>query len=94
MSLDDSGANQPPTAPSTKNEMAGLIASKDWSATALGDQNNWSPSLKLIVGIMTASGFHWSLILVGVEIFVRLAVVWYLFSKPIAEQFSKPARST
>ena len=57
MSLDDSGAKQPSTAPSTKNEMAGLIASKDWSTTALGDTNNWSPSLKLIVGIMTASGF-------------------------------------
>jgi hypothetical protein len=57
MSLDDSGAKQPPTAPSTKSEMAGLIASKDWSTTALGDPNNWSPSLKLIVGIMTASGF-------------------------------------
>jgi PAS domain S-box-containing protein len=40
-----------------KNEMAGLIASKDWSKTALGDTKNWSPSLKLIVGIMTASGF-------------------------------------
>jgi two-component sensor histidine kinase len=57
MALDDSGAKQPSTAPSTKNEMAGLIASKDWSTTALGDRNNWSPSLKLIVGIMTASGF-------------------------------------
>ena len=57
MSLDDSGAKQQSTAPSTKNEMAGLIASKDWSKTALGDKNNWSPSLKLIVGIMTASGF-------------------------------------
>ncbi|MGA7996564.1 MAG: hybrid sensor histidine kinase/response regulator, partial [Bradyrhizobium sp.] len=57
MSLDDSGAKQQSTAPSTKNEMAGLIANKDWSKTALGDTNNWSPSLKLIVGIMTASGF-------------------------------------
>ena len=37
--------------------MAGLIASKDWSTTALGDTNNWSPSIKLIVGIMTGSGF-------------------------------------
>ncbi len=37
--------------------MAGLIASKDWSTTALGAENDWSPSLKLIVGIMTASGF-------------------------------------
>jgi two-component sensor histidine kinase/PAS domain-containing protein len=57
MSLDDSEAKRPPTAPSTKNEMAGLIASKDWSTTALGDPNKWSPSLKLIVEIMTASGF-------------------------------------
>jgi two-component sensor histidine kinase/PAS domain-containing protein len=57
MSLDESGAKQPPTAPSTKNEMAGLIASKDWATTALGDLNKWSPSLKLIVDIMTASGF-------------------------------------
>jgi len=57
MSLDDSGAKQPLTAPSTKNEMACLIASKDWSATPLGDRNSWSPSLKLIVGIMTASSF-------------------------------------
>src|ERR1700723_1562393 len=53
MSLDDS----PSIASSTTNELAGLIASKDWSTTALGDSNNWSPSLKLIVGIMTASGF-------------------------------------
>jgi hypothetical protein len=50
MSLGDSGAKQQSTAPSTKNEMAGLIAGKDWSKTALGDRNNWSPSLKLIVG--------------------------------------------
>jgi len=57
MSLDDSGGKQPSTAPSAKNEMAGLIASKDWSTTALGDRNNWSPALKLIVGIVTASGF-------------------------------------
>jgi PAS domain S-box-containing protein len=56
MSLDDNGV-QPPTALSAKNEMAGLIASKDWSSTALGAQQSWSPSLKLIVGIMTASGF-------------------------------------
>jgi two-component sensor histidine kinase len=57
MSLNDSGAKEPSTAPSTKNEMAGLIASKDWSTTTLGDPNKWSPSLKLIVEIMTASGF-------------------------------------
>src|ERR1700733_16113021 len=57
MALDDSGAEQASTAPSAKAEMAGLIASKDWSTTALGAEKNWSPSLKLIVEIMTASGF-------------------------------------
>ena len=55
MSLDENGAKQPD--PSTKNEMAGLIESKDWSTTALGHADSWSPSLKLIVGIITASGF-------------------------------------
>jgi PAS domain S-box-containing protein len=56
MSLDDSGAKRPPSL-STKNEMAGLIASKDWSTTVLGAQETWSPSLKLIVAIIKASGF-------------------------------------
>lgn len=37
--------------------MAGLIARKDWSTTALGDSAGWSASLKLIVDIMTASVF-------------------------------------
>jgi two-component sensor histidine kinase/PAS domain-containing protein len=57
MSLDDSGAKRQLNAVSTKNEMASLIANKDWSTTPLGDANNWSPSLKLVVGIMLASGF-------------------------------------
>ena len=55
MSVDENRAKQPD--PSTKNEMVRLIASKAWSATALGPMDSWSPSLKLIVGIMTASGF-------------------------------------
>src|SRR3984885_12906825 len=61
MFLDGPEAEQPSTAPSLKNEMAGLIASKDWSTTALGDTKNWSTSLKLIVEIMTASGFPMAL---------------------------------
>ena len=48
---------------STKHEMTRLIASKDWSTTALGHTDTWSPSLKLIVGVITSSGFpmavHW-----------------------------------
>ena len=57
MSLDDREAKQSSTDASTNNEMAGLIAGKDWSATALGDSKSWSQSLRLIIGIMTASGF-------------------------------------
>jgi PAS domain S-box-containing protein len=57
MSLDDSGAKESSIDGSANNEMAGRIARKDWSTTALGDRNNWSPNLKLIVGLMTASGF-------------------------------------
>ena len=41
----------------TKHEMARLITAKDWSTTPLGDAASWSPNLKLIVGLMTASGF-------------------------------------
>ena len=37
--------------------MADLIRQKDWSKTPLGASDHWSPSLRLVVGIMTASGF-------------------------------------
>jgi PAS domain S-box-containing protein len=54
-------ANQPSNTFSTENELACLIASKDWSTTALGPRQNWSASLELVVGIMTASGFPMAL---------------------------------
>jgi PAS domain S-box-containing protein len=57
MPLDVSEVDQLTTASSTKNEMARRIAGKDWSVTALGPSEHWSPSLKLVVGIMTSSGF-------------------------------------
>jgi len=37
--------------------MADLIRRKDWSTTPLGSPDSWSPSLRLMVSIMTASGF-------------------------------------
>jgi PAS domain S-box-containing protein len=39
------------------NEMARLIGSHDWSKTAVGASELWSPALRLIVNIMCASGF-------------------------------------
>lgn len=41
----------------TANEMAGLIGSHDWSTTAIGAREQWSPALRLMVSIMSASGF-------------------------------------
>jgi len=57
MSFKNSEVNQPRAAFYMKKELADLIAGKDWSATPLGAQENWSPSLKLIVSTITASGF-------------------------------------
>jgi PAS domain S-box-containing protein len=39
------------------SEMGILIGSHDWSATSVGAAEGWSPALRLIVGIMCASGF-------------------------------------
>jgi PAS domain S-box-containing protein len=39
------------------SEMSALICAKDWSKTALGPSQSWSPSLTLIVNLMLASGF-------------------------------------
>ena len=38
-------------------EMSALIRAKDWSKTALGPSQSWSPSLTLVVDLMLASGF-------------------------------------
>jgi PAS domain S-box-containing protein len=38
-------------------EMAALIGAHDWSTTAVGASEHWSPALRLIVRIMCASGF-------------------------------------
>ena len=38
-------------------EMGELIASLDWSATALGAPENWSPALRTVVRILLANRF-------------------------------------
>ena len=47
-----------------------------------------------IVAFITASRFHWSLLLVGLEILAGMVIVWYLFTAPIIEQFSGTTRTT
>jgi PAS domain S-box-containing protein len=39
------------------SEMSALIRAKDWSKTALGPSQSWSPNLTLAVDLMLASGF-------------------------------------
>jgi signal transduction histidine kinase/DNA-binding NarL/FixJ family response regulator len=40
-----------------KSEMARLIGEKDWSATALGPTENWSPALRMILSVLLANRF-------------------------------------
>src|SRR3979411_632510 len=56
MGLNTDDSKRPGGSPSA-NEMAMLIGSHDWSSTAVGASENWSPALRLIVSIMCSSGF-------------------------------------
>src|SRR5262245_11147368 len=58
--------NRPAVTPSgilidAPGEMATLIGRMDWSATALGNRETWSHSLKLSVDLILASGFPMAL---------------------------------
>jgi PAS domain S-box-containing protein len=56
MALQFSGTENP-EAKEPPDGMADLIRRKNWSKTPLGAPETWSPSLRLVVNIMTASGF-------------------------------------
>ena len=45
----------------TNREMPGRVVALDWSQTALGPRENWSPSLRMAVEIVLASGFPMAL---------------------------------
>jgi hypothetical protein len=68
-----------------------------WGLFGLHDWARLAAMLVITVGLgllvarlaMSASYSHRSLVWGAVEVFVRLAMVWYLFSAPIAELFSK-----
>src|ERR1700743_2705160 len=38
-------------------EMGALMRARDWAATPLGSPENWSPSLKMMVGLLLANRF-------------------------------------
>ena len=47
--------------PQSNNEMRALVRAKDWSQTALGPIETWSPSLRLALEIVLSSGFPMAL---------------------------------
>src|SRR5437764_12401131 len=73
-----------------------------WRLLRLYDWARLAAMLVIISGVgvlvarfaPNASRFRSSLVWEGLEVFMRVAVVWYLFRTPVAEQFSKSARAT
>ena len=73
-----------------------------WGLLRLYDWARLAAMLVIISGVgvlvarfaLNASRFRSSLVWEGLEVFMRVAVVWYLFRTPVAEQFSKSARAT
>ncbi len=71
----------------------GLIRMRGWARLAA---MLWiAPGMAFgIVALTTASRFHWSLLSLGLEILAGMVIVWYLFTAPIIEQFSKTTKTT
>jgi hypothetical protein len=71
----------------------GLIRMHGWARLAA---MLWiAPAMAFgIIALITASRFHWSLLPVALEILAGLVVVWYFFTAPIIEQFSKTTKAT
>src|SRR5207245_6834294 len=73
-----------------------------WGLLRLYDWARLAAMLVIISGVgvlvarfaLNASRFRSSLVWEGLEVFMRVAVVWYLFRTPVAEQFSKSGSAT
>jgi hypothetical protein len=71
----------------------GLLKLHDWARVAA--------MLVIVVGIglsiprlvSAASQFRWWMVWVALQIAVRLAILWYLFSAPVAQHFSKSGKT-
>ena len=82
---------------------AAFVASVGWGLSRL---NNWARRAAIAVAFAgfvmlipsvsdAAAGVHLGeLIWSGLGIIVRMVVIWYLWQTPVAEHFSKPAKST
>lgn len=72
----------------------GLLRLRDWARLAAMVLIISGAGFLVARVALAASHFHWWLVAGGLEILVRLVIVWYLFRTPIAEQFSKPGKVT
>ncbi|MBZ5721668.1 MAG: hypothetical protein LAO03_14920 [Acidobacteriia bacterium] len=83
--------------------VAAFAALVGWGLLRL---NNWARRAAILAAFAgfvmlipsvsdAAAGIHMGeLIWSGLGIIVRMVVIWYLWQTPVAEQFSKPAKST
>jgi len=71
----------------------GLIRMRGWAR--LGAMLLIVPGMSFgIVALVTASHLDWSFFAVALQILASLVVVWYFFTTPIIEQFSKTTKAT
>jgi hypothetical protein len=71
----------------------GLIRMRGWARLAAMLLIIPGTSFGIVV-IARASRLDWSLLPIALEILKSLVIVWYFFTTPIIEQFSKTAKST
>jgi hypothetical protein len=83
--------------------VAAFAALVGWGLLRL---NNWARRAAILVAFAgfvmlvpsvadAVAGVHLGeLVWSGLGIIVRMVVIWYLWQTPVAEQFSKPAKST
>jgi hypothetical protein len=65
----------------------GLLKLRNWARWAAMLVAVWGIASGLAQALVFSARFGWPVLLVGFQIVVRIAVVWYLLRSPVADQF-------
>src|SRR3981081_3130938 len=68
----------------------GLLQSQHWARWTVMLGAVWGIASSLAPALIFSTRLWWPFLLVGLQIIVRVAVVWYLFRASVAAAFSKP----
>ena len=71
----------------------GLLQSRNWARWAVMLASVWGIASTLAPALVFSIHLGWPLLRVGLQIIVRIAVVWYLFQASVADRFSKSAKT-